>query len=222
MTPGTRITCRKPSTEMEPEWLNWSKRLQAIASTGAHYATDAFDRERYQEVADIAMAMLTSLASSEPSVIAGFDADYGSGYATPKVEVRAAVFRDDQILLVREKSDGLWTLPGGFADVGLSPAQNVVKEVREEAALAVVPRGLFKVCHKARHAYDPDVRDFYKLFFLCESMNEAEPEPGLETSETAYFGLAALPALSRGRVIEADITDAYAYRQNPSRGCVFD
>lgn len=95
---------------------------------------------------------------------------FARGYATPRVDVRGAVVDGDRILLVREKSDGLWALPGGFADVGLSAAQNVEKEILEEAGLKVSACRLYGVRHKASASYPPDVRDFHKMFFLCKAL----------------------------------------------------
>lgn len=122
---------------MESAWLTYAKRLQAIASTGLHFARDEHDRERYEDVARIANEMLSRLGDTPVSRIRKLVSDFAQGYATPRVDVRAAVIRDDRILLVRESTDGLWSLPGGYADFGLSPRENVVKEVYEEANIRV-------------------------------------------------------------------------------------
>ena len=207
---------------MEGQWLSWVKRLHAIASTGLHYSQGDYDRERYQEVATIAGDMLAALAASPIPGLENLDADFGFGYATPKVDVRGAVFRGNGILLVRELSDGLWTLPGGFADVGLSPGENVVKEIWEEASVKVTAKILYGVRHKARHEYSPDVLDLYKLFFLCECVDDAEPKAGLETAEARFFGRNEIPPLSRGRTLEKDIAEAFAVRDNPQGVTYFD
>ncbi|WP_129790748.1 NUDIX hydrolase [Sphingosinicella sp. CPCC 101087] len=197
---------------MESLWLAHAKRLQAIASTGLHFARDPFDRERYAEVAQIANAMLAELGSVPIARIEGLVSDFAQGYATPKVDVRGAVIEDGRVLLVRERSDGRWTLPGGFADVGLSAAQNIAKEMREEAGIEVAVAGLYAVRHKAKRPYEPDARDFYKLFFLCERESDAVAVAGHETSGADFFAPDALPELSLGRVTEADIAAAFAYR----------
>ncbi|MDE2305152.1 MAG: NUDIX hydrolase [Gammaproteobacteria bacterium] len=207
---------------MEDLWLTWAKRLQAIASTGLHYTEGSYDRERYAEVAAIAQHMIAALADVPPRRIAELVPQFAKGYATPLIEVRAAVFEHERLLLVRETSDGLWTLPGGFADVGLSARENAVKEVFEEAALRVEARALYAVLHKAKHPYDPDTRDFYKLFFLCERLNDEAPRPGHETSEVGYFEAGRLPPLSRGRTLERDIDAAFAFRADPAQPCRFD
>ena len=207
---------------MENLWLAWAKRLQAIASTGLHYGREAYDQERYAEVATIATGMLAALANVPVTRIQGLVPDFAQGYATPLVEVRGAVFADDRLLLVREASDGLWTLPGGFADVGRSAGENIVKEVWEEATLRVAPKALYAIRHKAKHGYDPDTRDFYKLFFLCDRLQDEAPRPGAETTAAGYFDLAHLPPLSTGRTLTEDVSAAFAFYAAPHRPLVFD
>lgn len=207
---------------MENIWLTWAKRLQGIASTGLHFAGGTYDRERYIEVAAIANEMLSYLAGVPVGRIEGMESDFAKGYATPKVEVRGAVFDDEKILLVKERSDGLWTLPGGYADVGMSAGENVVKEIWEEASLRVRVKALYGIRHKAKHEYAPDVRDFYKLFFLCEQTDRLAPKPGLETAAAGFFALDELPPLSTGRVLEKDIVAAVAFKSDPGRLVLFD
>lgn len=207
---------------METIWLAYAKRLQAVASTGLHFSKDPFDEERYREVADIANAMLAEIGRVPIERIAGLISDFAKGYATPKVDVRGAVIEGDSVLLVRERSDGLWTLPGGFADVGRSAAQNIEKEILEEAGLRVSASHLYGVRHKAKRPYDPDARDFYKLFFLCERTDGTEPRAGPETSDARFFPRDRLPELSRGRVIEHDIEAAFAYAVGAQQGAFFD
>lgn len=207
---------------MEPIWITYAKRLQAIASTGLHFAADEFDRERYREVAEIANAMLAEIGNVPIERIRGLVSDFARGYATPKVDVRGAVIEDGTILLVRERSDGLWTLPGGFADVGRSAAENVRKEIFEEAGIDVRVSRLYGVRHKAKRPYDPDARDFYKMFFLCDRIDHASPKSGFETSEVGFFPLCSLPPLSRGRIIEHDIEAAFAFAQDVGKDAFFD
>lgn len=201
---------------MEDQWLNWIKRIEAIAATGLHFSGNEYDRERYEEIQRIAWSMLCTIAEAPPARIAGLVSDSAKGYVTPKVDVRGAIIRDRSILLVRETSDGRWTLPGGFADVGLSPSQNVLKEIREEAGLEAEIIGLYGIRHKAKQSYEPDLRDFYKLFFLCRDTGRRPACPGTETSEIGYFRSDRLPPLSPGRVIESDIHAAFAFAADRS------
>lgn len=207
---------------MEDVWLTWAKRLKSIASTGLHFTRDRHDRERYEEIAHIASQMLASLGSVPMERINGLISDFAKGYATPKVDVRAALFHENRILLVREASDGLWTLPGGFAEVGLSARENVVKEVWEEASLRVAVRRVYALRHKAKHAYPPDVRDFYKLFFICDPIGEISPHPGLDTIEVGFFGPEDLPPLSSARTVRDDITMAFASKNDAIGAARFD
>ena len=207
---------------MEDQWLAWAKRLQALASTGLHFDVSEHDKERYREVADIAQQMLAGLGQMPVEKVLQFHPDFAQSYATPLIDVRGAVFRGDDILLVQEKTDRRWTLPGGYADVGLSAAQNIEKEIVEEASLNVKARALYAVKHKAKHPYKPDIRDFYKLFFICEALDDAEPVAGYECLDAGFFSIRELPELSTGRVIAADIEAALAFRGQPARFTAFD
>lgn len=207
---------------MEPLWLSYAKRLQGIASTGLHFCSDEFDRERYAEIASIANEMLAKIGGVPIERIEGLVSDFAKGYATPKVDVRGAIVENGAILLVKERCDGLWTLPGGFADIGMSAAQNVEKEMLEEAGLRVKAQRLYGIRHKASQTYSADVRDFYKLFFLCKRENGEAPSAGGETSDVAFFPPDDLPLLSSGRTLEADIHDAFAFAADVHRQAVFD
>ncbi len=207
---------------MEDQWLTWAKRLQATASTGLHFCKDDFDRQRYGEVAAIAQAMLASLGNIPIERVEGLLSDFAKGYATPKVDVRGAVIEHGKVLLVRERSDGLWTLPGGFAEVGLSATENVTKEVWEEAGVRVSVSGLYSVRHKAKQHYEPDIRDFYKMFFLCRPIDTEPPRPGFEIIDAAYFARDRIPELSRGRVIADDIEAAFAFHDGAACAAVVD
>ncbi len=207
---------------MEDQWLRYAKRLHAIASTGLFYSESDFDKERYEEVAVIANNMLAELGNKPIAEINELFPDFALGYATPKVDVRAAVIRGETILLVREKLDRLWTLPGGYADVGISASDNAVKEVREESGLDVTSRRLIGVFHKAKHEYTQDARDFYKFYFLCDEVGEKEPAAGSEIMEVGFFNPDELPPLSEGRSIRKHIELAFEYYGNDKLPTAFD
>ncbi|MBE1284213.1 MAG: NUDIX domain-containing protein [Rhodobacteraceae bacterium] len=207
---------------MEDVWLARAKRVLALAQSGLHFTTDEHDRERYVELTELALAMLADLGNVPLSRITELISPHAAGYATPSIDVRGALIRDGKVLLVREKSDGRWALPGGFADIGHSPAENVEKEIWEEAGLLVEATRLYALRHKARHAYPADTRDFYKLFFLCTEQGTASPEPGSETADARFFDPAALPELSEGRVILADIEQAFESHASADPTTVFD
>lgn len=196
---------------MEDQWLGWAKRLEALSTTGQYFSKDPFDRERYSEIKSIACGMMSALGNVPLERIDDLVSQSAKGYVTPKVDVRGAIIRDDKILLVREMADDLWALPGGFADVGQSPKENVLKEIEEEAGIQAEVVGLYSIRHKAKQPYEPDLRDFYKLFFLCRQIDDVEPTAKGEISQVDFFSLNNLPPLSKGRVIQADIAAAFAY-----------
>ena len=206
----------------ESLWLRYAKRLQAIASTGAHFTAGVHDQERYAEIAVIAADMLARLADVTVEEIAAIFPDFGSRYATPLIDVRGAVIHEGRVLLVRERSDQRWTMPGGYAETGLGLSANVLKEIREEAGVECDVIRLMGVRHKASHAYRPDIREFYKLFVLCRLHPGQLPSPGVETMEAAFFEPGGLPPLSTGRVIEKDIDAAFYYASNPQAPAFFD
>lgn len=207
---------------MSEHWLSLAQRLQAIAATGLHFTDGVYDRERYEEINAIATQMLSSIADAPVEKLEGLLHSAEEGYATPRIDVRGALLIEGRVLLVREAADGLWTLPGGYAEVGLSAAENVVKEVREEACIDVYATRLYAVRHKIKHAYKPDLRDFYKFFFLCEAPTDQQPRAGLEALDVGFFAPDALPELSEGRTIAADIQAAVAAAGDLSMPVLFD
>ncbi|TWT15847.1 NUDIX hydrolase [Reyranella sp. CPCC 100927] len=200
-----------------PRWLTWARQLQAIAQTGLTFSKDVYDRERYEAIRALAAQIMTQHADIDAQRIEGLFADQ-VGYATPKVDVRAAVFRDDgRILLVREVADGgRWTLPGGWADVNQSPRESVVREVLEEAGVHVAVRKLAAVYDRERHPHQPPYAfHIYKLFFICD-LKGGEPRPGIETSEVAFFAAQDVPAdLSLSRVLPQQIRRMFEHAASP-------
>lgn len=202
-------------------WLGWAKRVRAIAQTGLAYATDGYDLERYHELTGIAEAMLAALVDAPPARLREIYLPE-RGYPTPKVDVRAGVFRDDAVLLVRETSDGRWSLPGGWADEHESPRQSIEREVAEESGYRVRAVKLTALKDRSLHPYHPPrLERIYKLFFLCELTGGA-PAASLETSEARFFPLDALPALSPGRTLVDDVEALLAHHRDPGRPVAFD
>ncbi len=206
---------------MDPRWLNKALRLQAIAQTGLTYAQDKFDIERYEAVRGIAAEMMAEgFGLEDPSeLVKLFGNDIG--YATPKVDVRAAVFRDGRILLVQEREDGGWTLPGGWADVGDSPSNAAVREVREESGYEVVARKLLAVYDRARHGHPPIPHYSYKMFFLCE-LTGGEAAESHETSGVGFFEEDNIPPLSLARVTPVQIAHMFGHLRHPEWPTSFD
>ncbi len=206
---------------MEPRWLAWAREIQAIGQTGLAFTKDAYDRERYERLRDIAAHMMAETAGADPAFVASLFAGE-TGYATPKIDVRGAVFVDGKILLVRERADaGRWTLPGGWADVNRSPSEAVSAEVREEAGLDVRPVKLAALYDRTRHPHPPLPFHIYKLFFLCE-ITGGVPAPGPETEGVDFFGPDALPELSTSRVLASQIARMFAHHERPDLPTDFD
>jgi ADP-ribose pyrophosphatase YjhB (NUDIX family) len=209
---------------MEPSWLLWVRELQAIAQTGLEFAKDPYDRERYIAVRALAARMMAQRASADPTWVEKLFAEQ-TGYATPKVDVRGAVFREDgRILLVREVADsGRWSLPGGWAEVNQSPREAVVREVLEESGFAVTVRKLAAIYDRARHPHLPP-RPFhiYKLFFVCDIVGGAA-QTSSETSEVAFFAEDEIPSdLSIGRVLPYQITRMFEHARSSALPTDFD
>ena len=207
---------------METTWLNYLKRIHSLSTNGLAFSDNDYERERYEEIQLLANKMLADLGQTKIDAIQSLLSHAEGGYQTPKVEVRAAVIKHDKILLVQEKTDKRWALPGGYADIGLSPAENAVKEVWEEAGIQVKPIKLYALRHKAKGEYRPDVRDFYKIYFLCEQLCEADVKAGSEAQDAAYFSMQTLPELSTGRVVESDLVAAFEHQQDHLKSVMFD
>jgi len=201
-------------------WLQWAQQLQAVAQTGLEYANNDFDRQRYDLVRNIAAAVMAAGAGGEPQAVMDVFVREG-GYATPKMDVRAAVFRDERILMVRERSDGLWTLPGGFADVGDSPSVAVEREVLEESGFIVKATRLVALLDRNRHPHPPFGYHLWKAFFLCE-LHGGEARESIETSAVGFFAEDALPPLSQGRISVGQVKNMFAQHRNPQLPASFD
>ena len=207
----------------EPAWLGWLRELQGVAQSGLAFTRDPYDIERYETLRDLAARIGQTHTGDGLEAIAGLFARE-TGYATPKIDVRGAAFNaQGEILMVREVQDaGRWTLPGGWADVNLTPAENVVKEMREESGFEVVARKVAAVWDRTRQGHEPAYFSAAKLFYLCEIVGGA-PRASLETSEVAFFAEAALPAdLSRGRVLPHQLARMFAHHREPGLPTEFD
>lgn len=207
----------------EPDWLLWTRELQAIAQTGLAFVRDPYDRERYEMLRALASRIMAAHTATPASRIEDLFAGE-RGYATPKVDVRGAVFDGEcRLLLVRELADhGRWTLPGGWADVNLTAAENVVKEVSEESGYTVAARKLAAVWDRTRQGHPSGVFSCCKLFYVCDITGGAAAA-GPETSEVAWFPEDALPDdLSLGRVLPHQLRRMFVHARDPSLPADFE
>ncbi|MBP2301068.1 NUDIX hydrolase [Azospirillum picis] len=213
---------------MEPDWLVWARQIQSLAQSGLAFTRDAYDRERYEALRLLAAEMMAARSGGNPARIEALFAEQ-TGYATPKVDVRGAVFdRDGRVLLVREAADGgRWTLPGGWADVNQAPSECVAREVLEEAGIAVRVRKLACVYDRARHPHQPPYPfHIYKMFFVCEPLDGVEHVrgDGHETTAAALFARDEVPEaeLSTGRVLPFQIRRLFEHWRHPELPTDFD
>jgi ADP-ribose pyrophosphatase YjhB (NUDIX family) len=205
---------------MDPQWLQWAKSLQTMTQTGLTYSKDPYDIVRYEAIRDIAYEMMAANAHVDVEHIRQFFQEE-QGHATPKVDVRAAIFKDDTILLVKERSDGGWTLPGGWADVGESASEAVAREVFEESGYRVRVTRLLAVYDRNKQGHPPYPYYVYKIYFSCEIVG-GTPTPSSETSDIAFFTQDAIPPLSLPRVTPAQIERFFAMHQHPETAADFD
>jgi ADP-ribose pyrophosphatase YjhB (NUDIX family) len=203
-----------------PRWLEWARQIQALSQTGYHYAENEYQRQRYQRLTEISAEIIHECAGLEVApLLDAFQAQIG--YATPRVDVRAAVFQDGKLLLVRERQDNGWTMPGGWADVGDVPSEAAEREAWEEAGFHVKARRVIGV-YDANRVGPLDLFHAFKLVFLCDLIN-GEPRPSSETSEVAFFGPEEIPAhLSVNRTYTRHIDDAFRVYACPDLPTVFD
>ena len=207
---------------MNDRRLELLRRLQALARTGLHFCRDEYDRERYGEVEAIAAELLaagSALSAGELRSAWGRDC----GYVTPKVEVRGAVFRpaDGRVLLVRETADGLWTLPGGWADVGDSPAGAVRREVEQEAGFRVRVTKLAALYDRNAHGHPPSLFHSWKAFFLC-SIEGGAARGSYETDGVEFFDPDELPSMSLGRCTPVQVQRMRQHWRAPAMPTDFD
>ncbi len=203
-----------------PRWLAWARELQAISQTGLTYSLNHYDTERYMRLGAIA----AEIVESEAGLPAGPTLDnfrVQPGYATPKVDVRGAAVQEGRILLVQEAADGCWCLPGGWADVGETPAEMVVREMWEESGFQVAPRKLIGAYDANRVGTPLSFYHAYKLIFLCEIVG-GEARPSAETLAVAFFPFDALPPLSSERTSARHLAEIAAHLRDPYRPAAFD
>lgn len=201
-------------------WLEWAREIQALSQTGDHYANNDYQRQRYARLTEIAAEIISEHSKLPQNELVSIFRQQ-AGYATPRVDVRGAVFRDGKLLLVRERSDGGWCMPGGWADVGDVPSKAAEREVWEEAGFRVQAHRLIGV-YDANRVEPLDLFHAFKLIFLCELIS-GEPTPSDETSEVSFFGHDELPNLLSGeRTSRRQIQDAFTAHLNPSLPSVFD
>ena len=203
-----------------PSWLKWSQKIQALSQTGLNFCTNEFDRERYLKLGAIAAEIVeTHTRLSKENIIENFSLQ--SGYATPKVDVRGVLIRENKILLIQERSDNKWSLPGGWADVGDLPSEMVVREVWEESGFKVEAKKLIGVYDANRDSRPLEFYHAYKIIFLCE-ITGGHARPSYETLAVDFFDFENLPPLSSSRTNERHLKEIIKHLKNPNSPTYFE
>lgn len=207
-------------TESLPRWLAWAREIQALAQIGEAYSENQWQSHRYRRLMEIAAEIVAEHADLEKeSVFEDFCEQ--QGYATPKIDVRGAAFRGDRLLMVRERLDDCWTMPGGWAEVGDTPSEAIEREVWEESGFRVESRKVIGV-YDANRIKPLDLYHAFKLVFLCDIVG-GEARISDETAEVAFFAWGEIPEnLSMERTKMHQIRDAFAAHANRSQPCIFD
>jgi ADP-ribose pyrophosphatase YjhB (NUDIX family) len=197
----------------QSELLLLAKRAQAIAENGLHYSESDYDQDRYGALEEISARMI-SLIANQPLEAIRMATPERNGYRTPKIDVRCVVFNDkDEILMVKERIDSCWSLPGGWCDIGYSPTEVAEKEAFEEAGIRVKARRVLAVLDKKCHNHPEDLFYTYKIFMECEPEN-FEISTGFETLDVGFFPQDQLPELSTPRNTEGQINKMFDFHFN--------
>ncbi|WYS06798.1 NUDIX hydrolase [Bacillus sp. FSL R5-0394] len=182
---------------MNSDWLNWAQRIQALAQAGITFTKDKYDMERYDELLAISAEMMACAKNLDAASVKETFVQQ-NGYQTPKIDVRGVVIKDNHILLVQEETDGTWALPGGYCEVGLSPAENIVKEIKEESGYDSKYERVLALFDTKKHRHPPHMFHFYKLVLHC-TITGGTATTGVETSNVGFFSFDDLPPLSVNR-----------------------
>ena len=201
------------------KWLQWAVELQSLAQAGLFYGKDNFDIERYERIREIAAEMISYKSEIPPDKVKDLFCNE-TGYQTPKLDTRAAIFKDDKILLVKEKN-GTWSLPGGWVDVDISVKENTIKEVKEEAGLDVTADMVIAVQDREKHNLPVYAYKVCKIFVLC-SVIGGNFEENIETVDSRYFGLEELPSLATEKNNEEQIAMCFEAYHTENWKTLFD
>jgi len=203
-----------------PLWLQWAREIQSLSQTGLTYATKDYDTQRYRRFMEISAEIVENYTNLEKKqLVNNFLAQ--PGYATPKIDVRGAMIRNGKILLVQERQDNCWCMPGGWADVGELPSHSIIRETREESGFEVTLRKLIGVYDANRGATPVEFYHAYKIVFLCDIIG-GEARSSDETADVDFFSFDNLPPLSTFRTNNRHIADIQAHLNNDTSPSVFD
>jgi len=202
-----------------PKWLDWAQEIFSLSQSGITYSGNQYDIERYKRLQEITAEIIASQSDiSKETVLKSFSMQ--AGYITPKIDVRGAVIRDNKILLIQERADGKWAMPGGWADLGDTPASVAEREVWEESGFRVKAEKVVAVMD-ANRIQPMEFYHAYKIIFLCKLL-DGEPRISYETLAVEFFDPNNLPPLSTYRTNEDMLREVFAHVKNPDRPTAFD
>jgi len=207
-------------SDTSPQWLAWAREIQALSQTGLAFNEPGYDHDRYTRLTEIAAEIIAGYSSvPKAEALASFSAQ--PGYATVKVDVRGAVIQDGKILLVQERRDERWCMPGGWADIGDKPSDMVAREVWEESGFDVKASKIIGI-YDANRSQDPtEFFHAYKIVFMCE-ITGGQARPSDETMDVGFFDPQSLPLLSECRTNHRHIADVFSHCQDPTKQPIFD
>ena len=203
-----------------PKWLEWAREIQQLSQTGLAFAKTDYEKLRYRRLIELTAEIVdhhTQLDKASVETVLMKQ----PGYATPKIDVRAAVIRENNILLVQERADNLWAMPGGWADVGDIPSEVAIRETKEESGFDVKPVKVIGVYDANREGGYLELFHAFKIVFLCDLIG-GEPKPSDETIDVKYFSFEELPPLSKNRTNENHIEEILLHLKDSDRQTYFD
>lgn len=201
-------------------WLTIAKKINSIAQSGLTFTKDKYDKERYEELMSLSIEIIKNITDIDTTKL-DFVFNRDIGYQTPKLGVKAVIVENEKILLVKEKMDNRWSLPGGYADTGLTPSEIVVTEVLEESGFEVKPKRILGLIDYNKHQNRPFPFDIYNLFMECEIIG-GTAKAGHETSAVDFFAIDNLPEISEKRVTTTQIVDMFRLAIKDNVEPIFD
>jgi ADP-ribose pyrophosphatase YjhB (NUDIX family) len=205
---------------MNNKWLKWASELQSIAQAGLTFSTDRYDLDRYEQIRTLAVEIMQEYTGISSEKIRDLFAGE-TGYQTPKVDIRAAVFKENKILLIKEKIDGKWSMPGGWADVNSSVSESAIRECMEEAGAEVIPKRIIAIHMANRHNKYDSPYTIYKIFIECDLIDISFME-NTETFEAGFFEQYDLPPLSESRTTSEQVKMCFEAKKHKLFETIFD
>lgn len=207
-------------SDTTPLWLQIAREIQQLSQTGLAFAENEYEKKRYDRLTEIAAEIVDSNTQLEKESVNKIFMEQ-PGYATPKIDIRAAVIKDGKILLVQETTDNCWAMPGGWADVGDVPSEVAIRETKEESGFDVKPFKVIGVFDANRVGRRLEFFHAFKIIFLCHLLG-GEAKPSSETLDVKFFPLDKLPELSLNRTNIKHIEEIKLHLMDPQRETYFD